>query len=312
MSFYNKTTMLRWNNFSKRYYESKGYKFTKINELFEVKVEDLMDRSNAKIIILCDYCGEKITRTYNRHMEMKSNQLSNKDSCVKCIGLKIKDEMIEKQKLGLLKPDDKYYWEFKENRIKELQKYINTHGTVELIHNNKFGKTIYLSIMRHDKLSLREFIENDLKINWEYVSSFDVKSPCKELDVIKIEIDKFISDFGYFPTLNDFKYTLNISQRIVDHHGGIFELKRKMGWEDKSDYLDDNRFYNRSSFEYMVAQFLIHNGITYKREQNPFIETNHASDFTIYTDDGECHVEVWGFDVKNNSYYSKKYYEIKK
>lgn len=54
-----------WNNFTKKYYVNKGYKFTKIFDIFYVDIKDLKENSNAKIICYCDYCGEEIIRINN-------------------------------------------------------------------------------------------------------------------------------------------------------------------------------------------------------------------------------------------------------
>lgn len=312
MTIITKQVETSWNPTTKNYYIEKGYIFTKYGDKFIVYTKDLQPRSNVIIEFKCDYCGNLIKRKFGRYNEMKNESFSKKDSCYKCNGLKIRDENRIKQELGLLKLGDKGYWEFKENRVKELERYINNNGTVEKINKDKIGNPLYCAIMEYDKVSLREFVENELNIDWSTVSSYDVNNQFREFDNIRKVIIDFINEIGHFPTYNDFKYIIGLNQRFVEHFGGIYELKRMLKWNDREDYLDDNGFYNRSSFEYMVAQFLIHNGITYKREQHPFKETNHASDFTIFLKNGTVyHVEVWGYDVTNNGFYSKKYYKIK-
>lgn len=54
----NQIVQVRWNNSNREWYESKGYIFTKRNELFDVKAKDLSPRSKTKIRAICDYCGE--------------------------------------------------------------------------------------------------------------------------------------------------------------------------------------------------------------------------------------------------------------
>ena len=48
-----------WVGFTKEYYMSKGYKFTGCNTKFLVKVEDLLAKSNVKILVKCDYCNKE-------------------------------------------------------------------------------------------------------------------------------------------------------------------------------------------------------------------------------------------------------------
>jgi len=54
----NKTVKMKWHYKNKEWYETKGYIFTKWNDEFEVKVEDLSDGSYVKVDIKCDGCGE--------------------------------------------------------------------------------------------------------------------------------------------------------------------------------------------------------------------------------------------------------------
>ena len=44
-----KTTKIKWNAKNKKRFVNLGYKFTKMNDAFEVKIEDLSNGSSAKI-----------------------------------------------------------------------------------------------------------------------------------------------------------------------------------------------------------------------------------------------------------------------
>ena len=70
MGLISETVMLKWNGRIKQRYVDLGYKFTKLNDLFEVKIKDLSKRSNVRIKVKCDYCGdihETIYSNYNRY-----------------------------------------------------------------------------------------------------------------------------------------------------------------------------------------------------------------------------------------------------
>ena len=69
MSLITKTVKVKWNGKTKKYYEELGYKFTKMGEEFEVKVEDLSRGSKAKVICLCDNCGEDLPWSYKVYNE---------------------------------------------------------------------------------------------------------------------------------------------------------------------------------------------------------------------------------------------------
>lgn len=53
-----KIVITKWHNTNKKWYESKGYIYTKWLGEFEVKVEDLPNGSHARISVQCDGCGE--------------------------------------------------------------------------------------------------------------------------------------------------------------------------------------------------------------------------------------------------------------
>lgn len=74
-----KTVMIRWNGFTRKWYEDKGYTWTKVNEQFECKIEDVQVNSTARISVKCDYGGEEFETEYRRHLS--SRKLISKDCC---------------------------------------------------------------------------------------------------------------------------------------------------------------------------------------------------------------------------------------
>ena len=69
-----KTVLINWNSKIKKWYEEKGYIFTKMGDEFKVKVEDLTDGSHARINGKCDGCGKEYDiewreyiRQYKKH-----------------------------------------------------------------------------------------------------------------------------------------------------------------------------------------------------------------------------------------------------
>jgi hypothetical protein len=49
-----KTVMIKWHNKNKQWYEEKGYKFTKLGDEFEIKVEDSTNKSSGLVNVKCD------------------------------------------------------------------------------------------------------------------------------------------------------------------------------------------------------------------------------------------------------------------
>jgi len=85
----------KWNPKTKKYYESLGYKYTKIGDSFFVKVSDLKDGSNERVLCKCDYCGEIFDIVWHSYITLKKKK-NNKDCCgnPKCTGLKAEESML--------------------------------------------------------------------------------------------------------------------------------------------------------------------------------------------------------------------------
>lgn len=70
---------IRWNNYTRKWYESRGYIYTKNNELFKCKIEDVQLNSTAKVEVKCDYCGKIHSKVYRDYL--KNREIINKDCC---------------------------------------------------------------------------------------------------------------------------------------------------------------------------------------------------------------------------------------
>jgi hypothetical protein len=297
MGIVNNKVVLRWNPYIIKYYTQKGYTYTKIGEPFTVRVEDLNPNSNVYMNVKCDYCGNNLSRKYKNIYDSINNGLVNKYACHTCQSKKMYEENEIKLEMGTLSKSDKGYWMFKENRIKELYSFLEKNNNsidnmVNLSHD------LYRAIYDYDG-SLNNIL-SELEIEWNEVCSTK-KNLYEDFDVFKEKIQSFINKYDKFPTKEEINNNLKISQWFIDMHGGMYEIKRKMNYNDINDLVDDNGFINKSSYEYIVAQFLIHNGVSYKREQYPFPkdEGYYRSDFMFETLDNEIfHAEVWGFDDK--------------
>ncbi len=74
-----KTVMVRWNGFTRKWYEEKGYVWTKNNDYFECKIEDVQINSTVKVQAKCDYCGEIFNPEYRQLLDAR--KIVNKDCC---------------------------------------------------------------------------------------------------------------------------------------------------------------------------------------------------------------------------------------
>lgn len=91
-----KTVKIKWRSTVKSHYENKGYKFTKLGDEFEVKVEDLTKSCAYKVKCLCDYCLEEgvetiIEKPYSKYYTQNIDAIVHKDCCRKCSHKKLKE-----------------------------------------------------------------------------------------------------------------------------------------------------------------------------------------------------------------------------
>lgn len=89
----NQFIKVKWNGNTRKYYESKGYTFTKFGDTFEVKAEDLPRTSHATVIAICDYCGKEIEVTMTNYT--RSIKRNGKIACSDCKLIKSRETMIE-------------------------------------------------------------------------------------------------------------------------------------------------------------------------------------------------------------------------
>lgn len=196
-----KTVMTTWNNSMIKYYEGKGYKYTKQHDEFEVRVEDLKSSSNIPVKVYCDYCLEKgietiIEKPFSKYYKIHNKQAIAKDCCVDCAGEKaiqlgylrrMKYTVIEKEfikyKLNLLMSKEQYETDYKNNETR-IPYICNKHKDDGIQYvtmgNLQAGKVCYSC--RNENISETQ------KFDQDYV--FDI---FKQNNLIPIEGEKYIN-----------------------------------------------------------------------------------------------------------------------
>ena len=58
---------IKWHSRNKNYYINKGYVFTKVGDLFCIKINDLFVGSKTIVRVKCDICGNEKYLTYQRY-----------------------------------------------------------------------------------------------------------------------------------------------------------------------------------------------------------------------------------------------------
>lgn len=152
---------IRWNGQTKKYWEEKGYKYTKINDIFSVDVNDLPPKSSVFVDVVCDYCGEIM----KMHMYSYTNCSKNgKIACVKCRGKKIKET-------NLIKYGVENVMQIEENKIKLKNTLLNRYNIEFPLQNKEFlekaknNKNIEESTQKFKKAFLEKYgVDNPGKI----------------------------------------------------------------------------------------------------------------------------------------------------
>jgi len=153
-------------------------------------------------------------------------------------------------------------------------------------HNHSIIDAVKELGLEADKLDFRE---NAMLLDKYYSIDY-----FKDFDNLKVIIEDFIFKYKKFPTTNELRLNYNIPESVIRKYGGIEKIRLLMEYNNSNDFIDDNGFKNKSSYEYITAQFLIHNNVFYLREQHPFPsnEKNYRSDFMFIVNGKQIHCEI--------------------
>lgn len=91
-----KTINMRWNSKNKTRYESLGYVYTKMRDVFVINVEDLVPGSAEKVVVECDYCKTIYEVTWNARVSNFTNGTTKNDCCKKCVPIKARETVMTK------------------------------------------------------------------------------------------------------------------------------------------------------------------------------------------------------------------------
>lgn len=96
----NQKIKIKWHNHNKQHYIDLGYQYTKRGDEFEVNAEDLSHGSKVKVIVVCDYCGKEIIKTYKDYLRDHDNVLG--DCCFDCCQIKREQTYMKKYNVANL------------------------------------------------------------------------------------------------------------------------------------------------------------------------------------------------------------------
>lgn len=270
---------------------------------------DMTKGSHTMVKVQCDECGKVYLMPYKDYLTNYCVKKIGRLFCSDCVGFSMSKHNIATQKV----------WKNRDYALKRLDDFVKKNGTLKgWTVNNKKGANI-CNRLREYGYNLEELC---MELGYDYYELKEIHYPEEYLfnyENLKSVLQSFIDKNGYFPSQKQMKYDLYIPRSVLMRFGGSDKIMKDMGIIE-NHLVDDRGFYNRSYYEYILAQYLIHNNIPYKREQHPFPYPYNKlrSDFTFTTKDNIVyHLELWGYmsgyeylESRANQYLKRK--EMKK
>lgn len=181
---------IKWISATKEWYQNKGYIFTNIGDKFEVRVEDLSEGSHYKVVVVCDYCGKEIERSFSSYIRKKSEKYG--DCCLSCRSIKQKKMLLDKY--GVENPSL-----IKEVQIKRKNTFNKRYGVdnpSQLKEVKEKKKNTLISNYGVDNPMKSDIIKNKSKntclVKYGYEHPFQsevVKDKCKQSCLLKYGVE---------------------------------------------------------------------------------------------------------------------------
>lgn len=111
---------VKWNPKTKKHFEDLGYLYTKMNDSFLVKVDDLKDGSNVRVKVKCDYCSNEYDIAWYSYILLKKKS-NNTDCCSnpECTYKKSQESLLEKYGTSTLSNVDGVHEKRKQTNIEK-------------------------------------------------------------------------------------------------------------------------------------------------------------------------------------------------
>ena len=273
MGLVSKTVKVKWCSSNKKYYEQLGYKYTKMYDEFEVKIEDLQKGSGVKIDYICDKCGNIFKRKYKDYLyNLREDDLTFCNKCKNNISKSFEQWCIENNRQDILDRWDyelnscspseigfgtgKKYW-FKCDKHKEHKSELKNINSFTNLGESCIKCKQCKSVAQY---ILDNFPDKKLEEIWDYEKNGDLDPwmikrgshvkiwiKCQEKDYhgsYKVESNSFTTQESrcpYCSTQHGRVHPLDsLGQYIIDNYGEEFLWKV---WSDKNEL---------SPFEYCI------------------------------------------------------------
>ncbi len=256
----NQYVKVKWANKTKGHYISKGYNYTKNNDTFMVKAEDLMKYSKTIVDVQCDFCGDIVKKSYDNYtLQVLRNGTSN-IACKKCSINNISSNAKNKQENSHIQYYNKFLngcnkhnlepitqsfigynknYEFKCNIhgiIKSRLEYIDKSGCKECCKNSKIKIFRLEKIKEFEKLceikgytslaSVDDYVDGDTPL--PYICSYHGK---KQISIHNLKNGEGCRNCGR----EIFKEQIKLSNQEVKD---IIESKNNNKWINNKSYIN--------------------------------------------------------------------------
>lgn len=143
----NQLVEVKWSKKIRKWYESKGYCFTKTGDILKVRAEDLSPGSHKKVKVRCDYCGNE---TYVVWKDYKNYNYS-KYACLHCRQTKTSEMNVEERRTSLYNRAIEYCNEKGYVLLTNKNDIINGNSlvTYRCPKHGTFTTRIYALVLRH-------------------------------------------------------------------------------------------------------------------------------------------------------------------
>lgn len=85
MGLLTKEVDVKWTQGVRKYYEEKGYTWTKLYDIFTIPTTDLPQKSNMRVSVQCDYCDDIKDVRYSTYLGNYQYNEVGLYACLKCI-----------------------------------------------------------------------------------------------------------------------------------------------------------------------------------------------------------------------------------
>lgn len=220
----NQIVEIKWNGQTKKYWEDKGYKYTKAGEKFNVFAHELPSKSSVFVDVICDYCGTDFKMRMYSYTACSS---SGKIACCKCKAEKAKE-------FNLKNYGVKNVMQREEVRDKFKNTLLTKYGVDSPLKNKEFLEKALKNTNQNEKVE---------KTKKTCLLKYGVDNPAKNKEIAQKAKNTCLKKYGGFSSQCDKEIRQKSFQTMLNN-GNVPSSKpeRQMVDKIKSLYGEENCF----------------------------------------------------------------------